>query len=87
MTAPNRPCITPEIIKRFQDYAVSGNMGFLSDKNRSDKALNEWLTYLQDRKDTEGSELIKLLISFTYTQRKKISALCVELSMTGFVKN
>ena len=72
----------PDVIERFRAYhklpqnCVWGSLHvILDDGNFSDGSVRYCLQHATEKRDTEGIELAKILLSMSFTQRKKLARL------------
>lgn len=78
MSDPGKPAI-PEVIERFRAYHRKPENGAwgslhiaLEDSNVEDSSVQFCVGYAEERGDTEGAELAKILLKMSRTQRLKI---------------
>lgn len=70
----------PDVIDRFRSYhACHGAWGslhvVLDDFNLEDSSVKFCIQYAEERGDTDGAELARVLLSMSKTQRGKIARL------------
>lgn len=79
MTPPDRPSITPELVQRFLDYYRQPDNGawgslhiVLDDGNVQDDHVAYCVSWAEERSDTEGAALARILLTMSKSQRSRI---------------